>query len=80
VKKTLLREGDIIELDVSERQLNMRVTPDVLARRRTAWHPKEGLYPRGYGNLFMQHIRQADEGCDFDFLEGTASIPEPDIH
>jgi dihydroxy-acid dehydratase len=76
----LLKEGDIIELDVAARQLNMRVNDEELARRRAAWRPKEGIYPRGYGKLFMQHIKQADEGCDFDFLEGTAPIPEPEIH
>ena len=76
----LLKEGDIVELDVAARQLNMRVNDEELARRRAAWRPKEGIYPRGYGKLFMQHIKQADEGCDFDFLEGTASIPEPEIH
>ena len=76
----LLHEGDIIELDVAARQLNMHVSEDELARRRAAWRPKEGIYPRGYGKLFMQHIKQANEGCDFDFLEGTAPIPEPEIH
>jgi dihydroxy-acid dehydratase len=76
----LLRDGDIVELDVSERQLNMRVNDDELGRRRAAWKPKEGIYHRGYGRLYMQHIKQADQGCDFDFLEGTAPIPEPEIH
>ena len=76
----LLKEGDIVELDAPARQLNMRVNEDELARRRAAWRPKDGIYPRGYGKLFMQHIKQADEGCDFDFLEGTAPIPEPEIH
>jgi dihydroxy-acid dehydratase len=76
----LLKEGDIIELDVAARQLNMRVNEEELSRRRAAWRPKEGIYPRGYGKLFMQHIQQADQGCDFDFLEGTAPIPEPEIH
>ena len=76
----LLKEGDIVELDVSARQLNMRVSDEELARRRAAWRPKAGIYPRGYGKLFLQHITQADEGCDFDFLEGTAPIPEPEIH
>ena len=76
----LLKEGDIVELDVPGRQLNMRVSDEELGRRRAAWKPKEGIYPRGYGKLFMQHIKQADEGCDFDFLEGTAPIPEPEIH
>jgi dihydroxy-acid dehydratase len=76
----LLKEGDIVELDVLARQLNMRVSEEELARRRAIWKPKEGIYPRGYGKLFLQHIRQADQGCDFDFLEGTAPIPEPEIH
>ena len=76
----LLKEGDIIELDVEQRSLNMRVSEDELARRREAWRPQAEIYPRGYGKLFMLHIKQADEGCDFDFLEGTAPIPEPEIH
>jgi dihydroxy-acid dehydratase len=76
----LLKEGDIVELDVPARQLNMHVNEDELARRRAAWQPQEGIYPRGYGKLFMEHIKQADEGCDFDFLEGTAPISEPEIH
>jgi dihydroxy-acid dehydratase len=76
----LLKEGDTIELDVPARQLNMRVSAEELGRRRAAWKPKEGIYPRGYGKLFMEHIRQAHEGCDFDFLEGDAPIPEPEIH
>jgi dihydroxy-acid dehydratase len=76
----LLKDGDIVELDVPERQLNMRVNDDELGRRRAAWRPKEGIYHRGYGRLYMQQIKQADQGCDFDFLEGTAPIPEPEIH
>jgi dihydroxy-acid dehydratase len=76
----LVKEGDTIELDVSARQLNLRVNDEELGRRRAAWKPRAGIYPRGYGKLFLEHITQADEGCDFDFLEGTASIPEPEIH
>ena len=76
----LVKEGDVIELDVSSRQLNMRVSDEELATRSAAWRPKAGIYPRGYGKLFLEHIKQADEGCDFDFLEGTAAIPEPEIH
>jgi dihydroxy-acid dehydratase len=76
----LLQEGDIVEVDVPARQLNVRVNDDELLRRRGAWHPKPGIYPRGYGKLYMEHIKQADQGCDFDFLEGTAPIPEPEIH
>ena len=51
-----------------------------LARRRAAWKPKETIYPRGYGQMFAKHVTQADKGCDFDFLEGNATIPEPEIH
>ncbi len=76
----LLKEGDVVELDVHVRQLNMRLNEEDLARRRAAWKPKQGIYPRGYGKLFTEHIQQADQGCDFDFLEGTAPIPEPEIH
>jgi len=76
----LLKEGDVVDLDVPARQLNMRVSNEELTRRRAAWRPREGIYPRGYGSLFMRHIQQADAGCDFDFLEGTAPIPEPEIH
>ena len=76
----LLKEGDMVELDVPRKQLNMRVSEEEISRRRQIWQPANGLYPRGYGKLFMEHIKQADEGCDFDFLEGTAPIPEPEIH
>jgi dihydroxy-acid dehydratase len=76
----LLKEGDMIELDAEARKLSMLVDDQELSRRRACWRPKEGIYPRGYGKLFMQHIKQANEGCDFDFLEGTAPIPEPEIH
>jgi len=76
----LLKEGDMVELDVARRELNMRVSDEELSRRRAAWRPPQGIYPRGYGKLFMEHITQAHQGCDFDFLEGTAAIPEPEIH
>ena len=75
----LLEEGDIVELDVTRRTLHMRVSDAELTERRAAWRPPAALYPRGYGALFSTHIRQAHEGCDFDFLEGTAAIPEPEI-
>ena len=48
--------------------------------RRAAWQPREVAYPRGYGRLYAQHVTQANQGCDFDFLEGTAPIAEPEIH
>jgi dihydroxy-acid dehydratase len=76
----LLNEGDIVELDVEQRRLHMRVSEEELSRRRQAWRPRQEIYPRGYGKLFLEHIKQAEEGCDFDFLEGVAPIPEPEIH
>jgi len=65
----LVEEGDIIELDVAARKLDMLVSDDELARRRAAWTPPKPQFPRGYGQMFSQHIKQANEGCDFDFLE-----------
>jgi dihydroxy-acid dehydratase len=76
----LVKEGDRIELNVDRQQINMLVSDEELSKRRHAWRPAAEIYPRGYGKLYMQHIRQANEGCDFDFLEGTAPIPEPEIH
>jgi dihydroxy-acid dehydratase len=75
----LVRTGDMIELDVAARQLNMLVSEDELQRRRAEWRPKP-LPPRGYGRMFAAHIQQAHEGCDFDFLLGTEPLPEPEIH
>ncbi len=76
----LLREGDIVEIDVAERRLDMRVSAAELGARRAALRPPEPYYVRGYGHMFSNHIRQADEGCDFDFLEGRGRVPEPEIH
>jgi dihydroxy-acid dehydratase len=76
----LVRNGDLIELDVENRVLNLKVSDQELAQRKAAWKPPVRKYERGYGAIFAQHIRQADEGCDFDFLEGTSPVPEPEIH
>jgi dihydroxy-acid dehydratase len=76
----LVRTGDEIEVDVSRRLLHLHVSDEELARRRTEWKPLPPRYERGYGAMFQQHIGQADEGCDFDFLEGGAPVPEPEIH
>jgi dihydroxy-acid dehydratase len=45
-----------------------------------AWVPPAPRYPRGYGAMFSEHIGQADEGCDFDFLAPLGPVPEPEIH
>jgi len=76
----LIRDGDVIELNVPARSLTLKVPDDELARRRAEWRPREPLYPRGFGSLYAQHVTQADRGCDFDFLEGTAPIADPEIH
>jgi dihydroxy-acid dehydratase len=76
----LVRNGDLIELDVDQRVLNLKLSNQELEKRKAAWQAPKKKYDRGYGAIFAQHVRQADEGCDFDFLEGTAPIPEPEIH
>ena len=76
----LVQDGDIIELDVPGRRLSMRVSDEEIARRRSAWKPRDIPYPRGFGRLYAHHVTQADRGCDFDFLEGTAPIADPEIH
>ena len=75
-----VRDGDLIELDVPARKLELKVSPDELARRRAAWTRPAPKFERGFGALYQQHITQADQGCDFDFLEGTAPTPDPEIH
>jgi dihydroxy-acid dehydratase len=75
-----VRDGDIVELNVAERRLTLRVPDEELDRRRAGWKPREVAYPRGFGRMYAQHVTQADRGCDFDFLEGTAPIAEPEIH
>jgi dihydroxy-acid dehydratase len=76
----LVKTGDEIEVDVAARSIHLHVGEEELARRRAAWRAPEPRYMRGYGAMFSQHIGQADEGCDFDFLAGTARVPEPEIH
>jgi dihydroxy-acid dehydratase len=67
----LVRDGDIIELDVANRTLNVRLSDQELARRRADWQPPATQFTRGYGKLFLDHVLQADQGCDFDFCLGS---------
>jgi dihydroxy-acid dehydratase len=76
----LVQDGDLIELDVPARRIDLKVSEDELARRRAAWKQPPPRYTRGFGALYQQHVTQADAGCDFDFLEGTAPTAEPEIH
>ena len=77
----LLKTGDKIRINIKERRIDMLVDDDELARRREAWIPPAPKFQRGYGWMFSQYIKQADEGCDFDYLETKfgASPGEPDI-
>ena len=63
-----VQDGDFISLDVANRRLDLEVEDDELARRRASWRPEQPQYLRGYGRLFLDHVLQADRGCDFDFL------------
>jgi dihydroxy-acid dehydratase len=74
------RTGDIIEVNVPARTINLRVSDDDLARRKSEWTPAPPRYPRGYGAMFSEHIGQADSGCDLDFLQKPGAVPEPEIH
>ncbi|HEU0203287.1 MAG TPA: L-arabinonate dehydratase [Burkholderiaceae bacterium] len=76
----LVQDGDLIEIDIPARRLELHVSAEELARRRAAWSPPEPRYQRGYGALFSQHVTQANEGCDFAFLASREAVPEPDIY
>ncbi len=78
----LVRTGDFISVDVSLRSIHLEVSDEELAARRAAWSPPLRRYERGYGWMFSRHILQADQGCDFDFLETDfgAPVPEPSIY
>jgi L-arabonate dehydrase len=69
-----VRDGDEIELTVPERRLTLRVSDEELGRRRAAWKPRPPHFTRGYGRLFLDHVLQAHEGCDFDFLRGQTPV------
>ena len=78
----LLRDGDIVRLDVPGRRLDMLVGDEELERRRSEWTQPKKRFERGYGWMFSRHILQADKGCDFDYLETGfgAPVAEPDIY
>jgi dihydroxy-acid dehydratase len=76
----LVQDGDRISLDVSRRRLDLLVDDAELMRRKRLWKRPERKFQRGYGVLFESHITQANLGCDFDFLEGAAPTPDPEIH
>ena len=77
----LLKTGDQVKIDIQNRSIDMLVDDDELARRRASWTPPVPKFERGYGWIFTKHIKQADQGCDFDYLETSfgARPGEPDI-
>jgi len=75
----LVKTGDTIEIDIDARRLDMLVDDAELERRRKAFRPRPAP-ARGYEQMFVQHIQQAHDGCDFDYLAGTERLPEPEIH
>jgi dihydroxy-acid dehydratase len=77
----LLRTGDIVRCDVPNRRIDMAVSESEIADRRANWKQPEPRFERGYGWAFSQHVGQADQGCDFDYLspEFGRTAGEPDI-
>ncbi|NKJ46617.1 dihydroxy-acid dehydratase [Burkholderia sp. SG-MS1] len=76
----LVQSGDSIELDVPRRRLNLLVPDEELARRRAAWVRPAPRFTRGYGAMYQVHVMQANQGCDFDFLQrgGALAASQPD--
>jgi dihydroxy-acid dehydratase len=68
----LVEEGDPIELDVAKRRLQLLVPPKVLAKRRARWKKPKAPLERGYWKLYFDHVLQAHEGADLDFLAGKS--------
>ncbi|MEU3860154.1 L-arabinonate dehydratase [Streptomyces sp. NPDC028722] len=73
----LVRDGDLVTLDVGARNLHLHVDDEELERRRAAWTPPPARFERGYGALYEQQITQADTGCDFEFLARPGTVPDP---
>jgi dihydroxy-acid dehydratase len=76
-----VRDGDLIELDVEARILQLHVSDEEMAKRKENWEAPAPLYSRGYGKLYQEQVTQAHQGCDFEFLHHDGSTtPDPQIH
>ncbi len=77
----LVQNGDMIELDVSKRRLHLDVPDEELEKRRKIWTAPKPAASRGYVNLYINHVTQADKGADLDFLQGNSgSLVTRDSH
>jgi L-arabonate dehydrase len=77
----LVKDGDMIELDVQNRRLHLDVSDDELKKRRALWVKPEPVTDRGYVWLYLEHVQQADKGCDLDILIGkSGSVVKGDLH
>ena len=74
----LVRDGDLITLDTAGRRLDLLVDAAELEARRKAWVAPPPHYERGFGSLHIEHVLQADEGCDLDFLARPGETPDPE--
>jgi dihydroxy-acid dehydratase len=72
-----VRSGDWIELDTPGRTLTLDVSDDELASRRAGWTPAQPSWSRGYARLYHEHVLQADQGADLDFLVGASGAEVP---
>lgn len=75
----IVRDGDLIELDISNRRLHLDISDGEMSERLREWVRPEPKYSRSYGALFSENVAQADQGCDFKFLQGTDCVPDPQV-
>jgi dihydroxy-acid dehydratase len=75
----LVQTGDLITLNIADGTLNMQVDAQELSRRWAAFTPSHPVFGRSWAALYQQHVTQANEGCDFDFLQFGSDVPEPPI-
>ena len=78
----LVQNGDLIKLDIEGRRIDLMISEKEMMNRKKAWKAPAPKFERGYGTLYLKHIQQANQGCDFDFLLPEVSKPEgePEIH
>ena len=77
----LIQNGDIISVDVASRLIEVKISDEEMTSRQAAWKPPPAKYPRSYTKMYIEHVTQANDGCDFDYLEYSEDeVPETEIH